>query len=196
MKKRNTVAKEITTKKHDFKLTSELVREGKKLLTSLDHSITNQKEIAEKGKTQTISYANQLITYLSKFGTISTVDQIETIKNVLYDQLNWRRLGAEVGENKGRIKGNPTITKYFSIIKGYIEENGKLNTSLDFSDIRTAYQNRGSRTLKREFKYNLNKALKPISESIDSKKDSNLHFKNLKALIDSYCKEHNINQEI
>ena len=115
-----------TKNKQDFQITSDLIKYGVKIIKQLDDSINHSKDLAQKEKDKVVSNANKLIDYLAGFGVITTPDQLELIKNTLYDQLNWRRLGGKVGTNKGRIKGNPTITKYFSILKGYVEEVGQL----------------------------------------------------------------------
>ena len=176
-----------------FKIDAEVVQEGVKLLKTMDASITNQQTQLRKEKDAVINHGNNLVKYLGKYGKIQNPDQIETIKNVLYDQLNWRRLGGDQGSNKGRIKGNPTITKYFSILKGYVQEVGQLKTTMEFSDIRTAYQDRGSRKIQRVAKYNFNRRIQPIFDQLANQKQANKIQKDLTALIESYCEQNNIN---
>ena len=194
-KKTNGARRKSTPKKIDFQITEELIAYGVKILTKLDSSINNSKDLAKKEKDNVVTQANNLVEYLAGFGTITTTDQLEMIKNALYDQLNWRRLGGETGSNKGRVKGNPTITKYFSILKGYIELKGRLNTSLDFAEIRTIYQDRGNRKTQRTFTYNLSRSIRPITESISSKKQANEFAKEFQSFINDFAKKHNINLE-
>ena len=190
--KRKT-AKESTVNLKGFQIKEELIPIGLKLLTEMDRSITNQQTQLLKEKEAVINHGNNLVKYLGKFGRISNPDQVELIKNVLYDQLNWRRLGGDQGSNKGRIKGNRTITKYFSIVKGYVQEVGQLKTTMEFADIRTAYQDRGSRKIQRVAKYNFNRRIQPIFDQLTSQKQSNKIQKDLIALIESYCEANNIN---
>ena len=184
-----------TKNKQDFQITSDLIAYGVKIMKQLDSSINHSKDLAQKEKNKVVSNANKLIEYLSGFGVITSPDQLELIKNTLYDQLNWRRLGGETGTNKGRIKGNPTITKYFSILKGYVELKGRLHTTKDFSEIRTIYQDRGSRKLQREFKYNHNKIMTPIYSSLNTLKQSNQFQKEFTTFIIDFAKKNKINLE-
>lgn len=101
--KRKT-AKESTVNLNGFQIKRGSNSLRVKLLTEMDRSITNQQTQLQKEKEAVINHGNNLVKYLGKFGRISNPDQVELIKNVLYDQLNWRRLGGDQGSNKGRIK--------------------------------------------------------------------------------------------
>lgn len=181
--------KKPTTKTTTIQFTEELINIGKKVLTSMDRRLTTINESASQIKADRLSLGQDLVDYLAQYGKITSREQAELIKDTLYDTLNWRRLGLPSGGNKGRAKVDPTITKYWSTIFGYLQDSPRnvIKEGTQFTDIREAYTDRGNRKLIRSSKYEISKVINGLYENADSltkKEINNLTKTILKVLTD------------
>jgi hypothetical protein len=178
MTKRNTaktVKNKSTTSTNEIQFTEELVNIGKMLFERIDTNLQSVDLKRSEIKESVVSIGQDVIDYLASYGTIETSDQAEHIKNTIYDQLNWKRNGLPSGGNKGRLPVNKTITKYWSIIFGYLSDSPKhiLDEKTKFTDVRDAYQNRGNRQAIRSAKYEVSKIVNSFFEGAENltKKD-------------------------
>lgn len=181
--------KKPTTKTTTIQFTEELINIGKKVLTSMDRRLTTINESASQIKADRLSLGQDLVDYLAQYGKITSREQAELIKDTLYDTLNWKRLGLPSGGNKGRAKVDPTITKYWSTIFGYLQDSPRnvIKEGTQFTDIREAYTDRGNRKLIRSSKYEISKVINGLYENGDSftkKEINNLTKTILKVLTD------------
>ena len=182
-------SKPSTTTTTTIKFTEELINIGKKVLTSMDRRLTTINASASQIKADRLSLGQDLTDYLGSYGKITSRDQAELIKDTLYDQLNWKRNGLPSGGNKGRAKVDPTITKYWSVIFGYLQDSPRtvIKKGTQFTDIREAYTDRGNRKLIRSSKYEISKLINGLYENGDSltkKEINNLTKTVLKVLTD------------
>jgi hypothetical protein len=158
-------AEKIDTENPRINLTKNLIKRGVDLLKKLDATLTSVDESRSKFKAQEQKLGEDLLTYIASFGNNLNYQEILFLKNTLYDALLWKRVGAK---QKGRVKVNQTINKYFSLIFSFVksEKDGgsgqNLNSETKFADVRSAYSEVGLKKPIKDANYEISKEVRKL----------------------------------
>ena len=157
-------------------MSTALIAKGVKILKKLDETLTSVEDARSKFKSTEQRLGEDLVAHIASYGDGLNYEQILHIKNTLYDALLWKRVGAK---QKGRMKVNRTINKYFSLIFSFVKplkdggSNEQLTSETKFADIRQAYSEVGLKKPIKDSNYRIAKLVRRLFDlnNLKSKKD-------------------------